>query len=305
MSKYVVTGATSFIGEAVVKELLKKQHQVYVIVRPTSKKRQLYQESWDCHPVFLDLDHIEQCESIIKNADCFLHFGWDGVAAKGRSNSEIQAQNVNHSLMCVKTASKLGCKSFLFAGSQAEYGIKYDVIREDTVCEPILEYGKGKLDVLKMAQPLAQSLGLKYYHARIFSVYGPGDHPWTLVSSSIEKFLKGEEFKASTGEQTWNFLYIDDAAHALVSLVESNAESGVYNIAGEDTRPLKDFIVEIYRSCGGKGSLSLGAYIPIEVPNNLKPDITKLTNIIGPIMSVAFADGIKRIIEKRENGGVQ
>ena len=138
------------------------------------------------------------------------------------------------------------------------------------------EYGKGKLRVLNNLMPLAQELGINYYHSRIFSVYGPNDHPWTLVSSSINTFIHGEEFKASSGDQLWNFMYIDDAAGALVSLIESNAPSGIYNGASNDTRPLKDFIGEIYKCCGGKGILSLGAYTPVEKTYNLHPDISKI-----------------------------
>lgn len=300
MAKYIVTGATSFIGRTVVEELLKKKHEVYVIIRPTSTKKKMFEGIPGCYSIYLDLENIEQCTNQLKDADYFMHFAWDGIAAKGRSNPTIQAQNVNLTRKCLKMAANLGCKKFLFAGSQAEYGIKNEVISEDTDCSPVIEYGKGKLRVLEIVRPLAKELGITYYHARIFSVYGSGDHPWTLVSSSIEKFRNGEEFKASSGEQLWNYMYIDDAANVMIALMESNAGSGVYNIASNDTRPLKDFIREIYKCCGEKGTLSLGAYTPIERPNNLQPDITKLTNAIGTVKFVRFSDGINKMIAEQE-----
>ena len=303
MEKYIVTGATSFIGEAIVKKLLQRKQEVYAIIRPTSAKKQLFEGVHNCYSIYLDLENIEQCTNQIQKADYFMHFAWDGVAAKGRSDPAIQERNINYALNCLKVAAKLKCKKFLFAGSQAEYGIKNELIREDAICNPVTEYGKGKLKVLKDALPLAKELGIAYYHARIFSVYGPGDHPWTLVSSSIEKFMNGEEFKASSGEQLWNFMYIDDAVNTMIALMESNAESGVYNIASNDTRPLKEFIREIHQCCGEKGTLSLGAYIPIEKPNNLRPDITKLMNAIGTVGFLRFVDGINRIIDEQKVRG--
>ncbi len=49
--------------------------------------------------------------------------------------------------------------------------------------------------------------------------------------------------------QNWNFLYIDDAAAALVSLL-TEAPAGVYNIGSSDTRPLRSYIEEMYALCG-------------------------------------------------------
>lgn len=301
MSRYVVTGATSFIGKAVVNELLSQGHQVYVIVRPSSTQKDYFQHMKNCQIVLSEMGNVSFWGRYIQVADYFIHFGWEGVGAEGRSNSDIQRENIKITLKCIEEAGRLGCKKFLFAGSQAEYGIKKDIICENTPCDPIIEYGKAKLEVWNQGSVLAKNLGIIYYHARIFSVYGAGDHPWTLVSTCIYNFLNGQEMRTSSGEQLWNYMYIDDVAKTLVKLMESSAESGIYNIASEDTRPLKSFIKEIYECCGKQGDLLLGTFDPLEKPNNLNPDITKLKKVIGKIPKTDFYEGIKETIRCRKN----
>ena len=91
--------------------------------------------------------------------------------------------------------------------------------------------------------------------------YGPGDHPWTLVETCLDACLKGQEFRMGACTQLWNFLYIDDLASAAAALAETKRERdreagkpGVQS-RGEETKPLRDFVEEINRICGGRGRL--------------------------------------------------
>ena len=57
--------------------------------------------------------------------------------------------------------------------------------------------------------------------------------------------------------QNWNFLYIDDAAAALVALL-TGGKAGIYNIGSTDTRPLRRYIEEMHALCGHRGSFTYG-----------------------------------------------
>lgn len=70
-------------------------------------------------------------------------------------------------LNAVRVAKALGCRRFLFTGSQAEYGVKSELTDEETVCEPTSPYGRAKLAVRQQAEVLCRELGLDYGHARI------------------------------------------------------------------------------------------------------------------------------------------
>lgn len=298
--RVVVTGATSFIGRAVTKELLSKGHQVFGIVRPDSPGRRLWAEDGNLTLLGLGLEGIDGLlrePEIKEGADAWLHLGWEGAGSANRQNPEVQARNIDYALNALKTAWALGCSRFLFSGSQAEYGIVEGVMREDGKCRPVSEYGKDKLKVLNLCAEKGEQLGITYLHARIFSVYGPGDHPWSLISTSMDTFLKGGFMELGACTQMWNFLYVRDCARALGALLLAKAPGGVYNVAGEDTRPLRSYIEELHRLCGGNGSYRYGNRPPnAEGEVSLMPDIQKLKDAVGFCQEISFETGIRRML---------
>lgn len=298
--RVVVTGATSFIGKAVIKELERRDCQVFAVVRPDSPGRKTFQENsaltiLDCD--LKDIRNLYMDPKLEGYGDAWLHLGWEGAGSANRQDPHVQAKNIGYALDALDAASDLGCGRFLFSGSQAEYGISRELMREDGPCFPVSEYGKDKLEVCKRAMEKAPFLGITYLHARIFSVYGPGDHPWSLISTCIDTFLKGGHMELGACTQLWNFLYIQDAARALASLLLAKAPQGVYNVAGEDTRPLNAYIEELHRLCGGTGTYEYGKRPPnAEGVVSLMPDTRKLWKAAGFRQQISFEQGIKEMM---------
>lgn len=320
--KIVVTGATSFLGAASVRTLLAQGHQVYAVVRPGSANRGALPESQEGLTVLeLELSRLHEIGGFIgEGCDAFLHFGWDGSGSENRKKPEIQQQNVEDSMKALKGALSLGCGRFLFGGSQAEYGQCRDVMGEDRKCRPVSEYGKAKLEFGRRAREfLARQkaldctgmlnndklAGMEYVHARIFSVYGPGDHPWSLVNTCLDTFRAGKVMELGACSQYWNFLYIDDLVQALLGLLfwPGKLKHTVYNVAAgpEATRPLREYVEEMHVLCGGKGSPRYGCLPPnAEGPANLIPDIRRIQEEIGWTPKVTFAEGIRRMLEGKD-----
>jgi len=310
----VVTGSTSFVGAAAIKELLNHGFYVTAVVRPCSKKtgavtgpNQAALKEGRLSLVENDLSSPELLlEKIKEPCDVFLHFGWGGSGSGARTDAALQEQNLKSSLDTVRAAKALGCKRFLFSGSQAEYGFHSTKMTEETECMPKSAYGEAKLNMRYEGEALCRKLGLTYIHGRIFSAYGPGDHPWTLVESCIDAFREDKKISLGACTQLWNFLYIEDLARAICALAEAPEEklkaeaSPVFNLAGDDTRPLKEFVEEIHGLCGGKG---ICAYAErkenAEGVVNLIPDISKICRITGWQPEIAFSAGIKKILECR------
>ena len=155
---------------------------------------------------------------------------------------------------------------------------------------------------------LCKSLGIRYIHGRIFSVYGPGDHPWTLVETCLDACMNGMEIRLGACTQLWNFLYMDDLARALADLADlpedvlASLDNPVFNLAGEETKPLKSFVEEINSLCGGRGTLVYGARIEnAEGLVHLNPSIEKLKTVTGWRQETDFRQGIQKLmIDKRE-----
>lgn len=322
--RVIVTGATSFIGRAVTKELLAGGHHVFAVVRPDSPGQPQLEmlapeaegksgrkgECLTFLPFALkDIRKLESCPALVPSsalkshsapkgmAELWLHLGWEGAGSANRQDPHVQARNIGYALDSLHTAARLGCARFLFCGSQAEYGIVDGIMGEEILCHPVSEYGKDKLEVCRRAGEDAKALGIDYIHARIFSVYGPGDHPWSLVSTCLDTFLKGGRMELGACTQQWNFLHVRDAARALTGLLLAKVPAGVYNVAGEDTRSLKSFVEQMHRLCGEKGTCEYGKRPPnAEGVVSLVPDIRKLKEAAGFAQEISFEDGIREMI---------
>ncbi|WP_333651871.1 NAD-dependent epimerase/dehydratase family protein [Lacrimispora sp.] len=303
----VVTGATSFLGRRLVDRLLKDGSQVFAVVRPGSGNlSKLDVNRKGLVLIERQLQDLQDLDQVIgESCGAFYHFGWDGSGSENRMKADVQQKNAEDSLKALEGARRLGCKRFLFSGSQAEYGIHKEPLSEETECRPISEYGKAKLEFLKRAMEQTESWrqtgisDMEYIHSRIFSVYGPGDHPWSLVESCLGAFGKGEYISLGECTQMWNFLYLDDCIQALVLLMNQERESisGIYNVAGPESenRPLREYIRMMYETMGFHGSYSYGRRKPnAEGPANLIPDIRKLQEATGWKPEVSFPEGIKR-----------
>ena len=303
----VVTGATSFLGRAVVKRLLKQGSRVYTVVRPGSDNlRYLPLEQDGLNIIERELGELDTLNQVIHQpCQAFYHFGWDGSGSENRMKREVQQKNVMDSLKALEGARRLGCSRFLFSGSQAEYGIHKGSLSEETDCSPVSEYGKAKLDFLRLATEKTNQWqkegisSMEYIHTRIFSVYGPGDHPWSLVESCLRAFGRGDYISLGECSQMWNFLYLEDCVRALMLLMEQEKESvsGIYNVAApeRETKPLREYIRQMYETMGFHGSYSYGRRRPnAEGLANLIPDISKLEKNTGFSPLVSFSEGVKK-----------
>lgn len=306
--RVIVTGATSFIGSHAVQQLCREGFEVCALIRPGSAGRKNLKMNENLEIVECELSgllQLTQNPQIIgqkwagdkKKADFWMHLGWDGAGSDNRKLKDLQSRNIGYALDALEAAAAFGCRRFLFSGSQAEYGVRNTKITEADELHPLSEYGKAKARAGGLVLKRAEELGIDCIHARIFSVYGPGDHPWTLVESCIRTFKEGGVMELGDCTQLWNYVYISDAVRTLLALLTGDAPSGIYNVAGEDTRPLKSYVEEIYELCGKKGQCMYGKRPPnAEGVTSLDPDITKIKETVGFSQQISFEQGIRRML---------
>lgn len=345
----LITGATSFLGAETARAFLAAGCEVWAPVRPSSKRLGFLPVHERLHRVDIDMNEIRRLpETGIPSPEVCVHFAWSGEGVRGRMDPEIQAQNVRNTLALIRVMGETGCRRFLFAGSQAEYGVTLErvearkmspaaeaapelsgityMVSEETPCHPISEYGKGKLRILKEGAELAGSFGMEYLHMRIFSVYGEGDHETSLISSCVQAAKEGRTAELGPCRQQWNFLHVKDCAAAILALAEhdpaaeprrvddasdagdapgfSGASGGcVFNIGSSDTRPLREFVQEVFDiapSCGYDGAgfrLEERAAGPEGTPY-LSPDISKIRRETGWSPRISFREGIRGMLLK-------
>jgi nucleoside-diphosphate-sugar epimerase len=295
----VVTGATSMIGEAVIEASLKRGDRVLAIARKNSPKLSRLPESENIKLCFYDLAGLKDIEAQEEKYDAFFHFAWGNTNRNFRDDPVLQEENVKYTLDAVELAHRLGCKSFVFAGSQAEYGLKTERITPETRPDPVVAYGMAKLSAEMLSRKLCDKYEMKHVALRIFSVYGSYDSDSTLVSYAVDTFLKGEKASFSAATNIWNFLYSTDAGEMIYRLGTNDAESGIYLIAGKESTSLKNYINTIISLF--ENAKSEFAEADTSRPTvNLDVDISKTIEASGYEPETSFEDGVKKVIEYRK-----
>ena len=299
MKSILITGATSFIGVNLIKELI-DSYKIIAVVRKNSSKTAMLPEHKNISIIQLNMDEYENLPLYVteKSLYAFIHLSWGGTRGAERNDADIQKLNYKYSIDALHSAKQLNAKIFMSAGSQAEYGQHHGIITENTIPNPVTEYGKSKLEFYRYAMLYCEKNHIKFLEPRFFSIYGIGDYSGTLIMSVLEKMRNNKDCNLTDCEQMWNFLNIIDAAKGMKILIENkNVPSGAYNFASNDTRKLKEFIYEMAEITNTKSNLNFGV-----LPHNdsgkygITPDIKKLLNT-GWRPEIEFDVGIQKVID--------
>ena len=297
MKSAVITGATGAIGTALINELISKGVRVLVLAREDSPRNSHIPQSPLVEVRCCSLEDLHNFE-IEGEYDVFYHLAWAGTFGSSRNDFYLQNKNVEYALDAVAAAKRLGCRTFIGAGSQAEYGRAEGVLKPDTPAFPENGYGYAKLCAGQMTRDFAHQLGLRHIWVRILSVYGPNDGSGTMVMSALKKLRDGEIPEFTKGEQRWDYLYSGDAAEAFVLLGEKGRDGMVYVLGSGNARPLAEYIEEIRQIAAPNGSVRLGA-VPYGEKQVmfLRADISELQRDTGWVPATDFKDGIREIIK--------
>lgn len=299
MKRAIVTGATGAVGTALIKELINNNIEVLVFCREGSARNANIPVNPLVQTLYCDLTELSQVENLTgKTYDVFYHFAWMGTTGDARNDMYLQNQNVRYALDAVGAAKRFGCKKFIGAGSQAEYGRVEGVLNPGTPAFPEMGYGIAKLCAGQMTRELAHQCGMEHNWVRILSVYGPNDGAQSMVMSTIHKLQNGEVPQFTKGEQMWDYLYSGDAARAFRLVGEKGINGKTYVLGNGKARPLADYIKIIRDEVNPKAKIDLGAipYAPKQVMY-LQADVEELRRDTGFKPEMRFDEGIKKILE--------
>lgn len=308
MKSIVLTGATSMIGIALIKECIEHNIQVLAITRSNSQNIGRIPISKLVDVIECDLENLSKCTFLNNKYDVFYHLAWDFTSREYRDEPYRQNKNVNYTLDAVNLAYKLGCNTFIGAGSQAEYGRSGNhTMYPETPINPDIAYGIAKYSAGKLSRLMCRDLGMKHIWTRIFSVYGPYDNSDTMIMYAINKLLAKERPSFTKSEQMWDYLYCGDVAQALYLLGLKGKDKSVYCIGSGIAYPLYDYIYKIRDIINKELVIGIGdrKYSENQVMY-LCADVTNLTKDTGFKPNYSFNEGIRLTIEwvKNQNNDI-
>ena len=296
--KIFFTGGTGFLGYNTVLRLLEDGHQVFALVR---KKDNILSQVHNENLTLIQgsLENLACVE--LPDIDACVHFAWMGVNRQGVNSPDLQRQNVINTLNLLDFLKTHHCRLLIDAGSRQEYTPIEGIITEDSPCVPITEYGKRKLEAYHIILSKVSD-EMKYVHLRIFSVYGKGDHPWSLINTCVEGMLDNKPIKLGICRHFWSFLYIDDFTgiiSTIVSHINKVKNNEVYNVASGFVQPLRYFVNTMKVITKSNSELQFGTFKENkESVFSLIPDVSKLNTDFDWIEKVSFEEGIHELISR-------
>lgn len=276
--KIAITGASGFVGRAVLAELSRRG-----IVATGCGRANLDAVSALGHrAVRLDL-HDASADAFGKLGcpDVLVHLAWGGLP-NYRSLHHIDSELPAH-YRFLRGMVESGLKSLVVTGTSLEYGMQSGPLREDLHTKPANPYGFSKdalrraLEFLKASRPFALTW------ARLFYVYGEGQAETSLLPQLRHAVERGEKvFNMSGGEQLRDYLAVEEAGRLLASLAVSGRDEGVVNVCSGRPVSVRRLVEGWIRDNGWRIDLNLAHYpYPDYEPMAFWGDRRKLDGILG------------------------
>lgn len=296
--RFLVTGATGFLGSHVTRALLDRGADVAILRRPRSDPRRIVDVLARVRVIEGDLTDLGPAEPAVRDfrPEVLLHLAWHGVRGPERNGPAQVAVNVPATVDLVQLAHQVGVSCWVGLGSQEEYGRHSEVLSEGTPLRPVSLYGATKLGCGMIARALCEVRGLRFLWLRLFAAYGPDDEPTRLVPHTICALRAGRRPALTGGEQRWDMLYADDAARGILATVDAGCE-GIFNLASGRAATVREIASNIAELIDPSRPLGFGE-LPYRVDEqfDLRADVTKLRRATGWNPRVDLREGLARTV---------
>ena len=247
MLRAFVTGANGFVGRHVVAALLAEGSYVSVLCRKSGGHPHVAADGTVFIGDILDGDLLN---SILASQrfDAIFHIAGRNPAGAAADLYRINVLGTTTLLEAVRALRRPELKIVLL-GSSAQYGeAKDDSITEDSVTDPVTNYGVSKACADMMGRALFKETGQHVMRARAFNIVGPGQGTTSLQGRVVEQIVEAERGQRppviETGSLTAyrDFIDVRDVATGLLAVARAGEAGEAYNVCSGQAIQAKSLV---------------------------------------------------------------
>jgi len=283
IKKVLVTGATGFLGNYVISELLRRG---YAVIATSRDEKKAAKADWFAKVKYIsfDLEHFDPSLNYFEffdRPDAMIHLAWEGLP--NYKDAFHVEENLPRHRQFLENFIANGLRDITVAGTCFEYGMREGCLKEDMEAHPANAYAIAKNELRKFLEENKTS-GFNYKWPRLFYMYGKGQHPNSIFSQLDRALANGDKtFNMSLGEQVRDYLPVEQMATHIVNIALQNEVTGVINCCSGKPVVLKQLVEDYLKEKGQHISLNLGFYpYPDFEPMAFWGDISKLSTVSTP-----------------------
>jgi len=203
--KLLVTGASGFIGQEVSRQLAFSGCRPRLMIRQAGDDCEIC--DLDADFVVADLRDKESLEQAVKGVDGIIHLG---ARATFESYRTLKPSILDGSLSLMAAGIKAGVRRFVYSSSLLVYGNNRSLVTAETPVNPVLDYGRIKVDTENRLSEMAASAGVAFAALRLPHVYGARDLYFRQLQA-------GRLILPGLGRNIYTHLHVADAAAAVIA----------------------------------------------------------------------------------------
>jgi len=290
--RVLLTGASGFVGKATLAALLDRGVEVTAVARTSPDVPGTYRFA-ACDL----LDGSQALDDIFSpKIDVALHLAWC-VEHGAFWTSPANLDWVGATLRLARAAERHGVPRVVVAGTCYEYAWPRDGnCAEDTLLSPTTLYAIAKDATRRACEAFFAPRGIGFAWARIFFLYGPGEHPDRLVPSIARRLVRGEPAPSSRGLAVRDFLDVRDAGRALAALAASSAQ-GAFNVASGQAISIAEVVRRLGELAGRPDLVQIGGLAdrPDEPPR-IVADVRRLPVTLDSWPTIPLDQGLREAL---------
>jgi len=298
--KVLITGGNGFIGSHLAEDLVQKDADVALLVRPESSLYRVEHLLKQLKIVQCDISDSEGLKKVVAEVKPEYVFHLAGLPNPARDASLIAPMNkvnTEGTLNMLVAVTGVGIKSFVFPGTSEDYGHNPTPFVETQPLDPISPYSTSKCSAELWCKSFSNDYDVPTVIIRPFQVYGSKQKPRMFIPSLIDSIVKGKDFEMTPGEQKRDFIHIDDVVELMELAAQSKHQKGdVFNAAtGKPVTvaELAETLVEVTGS-----NIKINKTLPYRKSEvDMIADISKAKKLLGWTPKVTLEEGLKRTFE--------
>jgi nucleoside-diphosphate-sugar epimerase len=251
-----VLGASGFIGRWVARRLTDAGAELVLVVRSPEASEATFRASGVRGTVVnLDVRDARRLEHLFEQVRPAITFNLAGYGVDPAERDDREAERTNRDLVVSLCRAAAAARDpgwsgehIVHTGSALEYGVAEGMLAEDTTPMPTTVYGRSKLEGTRALAEGCATMRLRGVTARLFNVYGPGEHRGRLLPSLLEAARNRTAVDLTAGQQRRDFTYVGDVADGLLRLGIADPPPGaVVNLATGRLTSVKEFVLSAAR----------------------------------------------------------